>query len=127
MNVVILSGRLVYEPEPKMTESGYTFLSTRIAVSRNDKNKTTDFFNLKAWNSTAKFIGQYFHKGDPIEVKGRLQTETYDGQDGTKTTNTFVLADDVSFTLRPSDKSNEEQAPTKPTEEIPMSELPFEV
>ena len=45
MNSINISGRLVYEPEVKTTQSGVTYLSTRIAVNRNDKNKTTDFFS----------------------------------------------------------------------------------
>ena len=122
MNTVILSGRLVYDPNPKMTEGGYTFLSTRLAVSRNDKNKTTDFFNIKAWNNTAKFIGQYFHKGDPIEIRGRLQTGTKDNQDGSKVTETFVLVDDVSFVLR----SSSDKPSSAPSEDTPGA-LPFEL
>ncbi len=147
MNVVAITGRLVYEPEPKMTQSGYTMLSTRIAVSRNDKNRTTDFFNVKAWNGTAKFIGQYFHKGDPIEIKGKLQTDTYEKHDGTTTTDTYINVDDVSFVLRTNDRPVSDQvstsiepseavaelieAPTEPVsvpaEEDPTVGLPFEV
>ena len=89
MNTVAISGRLVYEPEVRLTTSGASYLSTRIAVNRNDKNKTSDFFNVKAWNSTAKFIGQYFHKGDPIEIRGRLETSYMEKQDGTKSTETY--------------------------------------
>lgn len=46
MNQVLLTGRLVYEPEIKETSTGKKYISTRLAVGRNDKNKTTDFFNL---------------------------------------------------------------------------------
>lgn len=123
MNVVAITGRLVYEPEPKMTEGGYTLLYTRIAVSRNDKNKTTDFFNIKAWNSTAKFIGQYFHKGDPIEIKGKLQTMDRE-KDGVKSTDTFINVEEVSFVLRTNDRPVSDQAPT---EDDPTEGLPFEV
>ena len=70
MNSVNVTGRLVYDPELKTTQSGTNFVSTRIAVSRNDKDKTTDFINIKAWKGTAEFITKYFRKGDPIEVSG---------------------------------------------------------
>lgn len=120
MNTVAISGRLVYEPEIRLTTSGASFLSTRIAVNRNDKNKTSDFFNVKAWNSTAKFIGQYFHKGDPIEIRGRLETSYMEKQDGTKSTETYILADEVSFCLRPIER---DQAPKPTTEtEAPKEE-----
>ena len=51
MNQVSLVGRLVYEPELKQTNNGKNYLSTRIAVSRNDKNRTTDFINIRAWEN----------------------------------------------------------------------------
>lgn len=136
MNQVNVTGRLVYEPELKTTQSGTSVLSTRIAVSRNDKDKTTDFFNIKAWKGTAEFISKYFHKGDPIEVSGRLQTESYEKQDGTKVNEVVIVAYDVGFVLLR--KSEAEKAPTAPSKEIPEnfvkkdepidpSSLPFEV
>lgn len=143
MNSINITGRLVYEPELKKTSGGTTFISTRIAVQRNDKDKTTDFFNLKAWKSSAEFISKYFHKGDPIEVSGRLQTESYEKQDGTKVNEVVIVAYDVGFVLLR--KSEAEKAPTAPSKEIPApkreipenfvkkdepidpSQLPFEV
>ena len=143
MNQVNVTGRLVYDPELKTTQSGTSVLSTRIAVSRNDKDKTTDFFNLKAWKSSAEFISKYFHKGDPIEVSGRLQTESYEKQDGTKVNEVVIVAYDVGFVLLR--KAEAEKAPTAPSKEIPApkreipenfvkkdepidpSQLPFEV
>ena len=117
MNQVNVTGRLVYEPELKSTQSGTSVLSTRIAVSRNDKDKTTDFFSLKAWKSSAEFISKYFHKGDPIEVSGRLQTESYEKQDGTKVNEVVIVAYEVGFVLLR--KTEAEKAPTAPSKEIP--------
>lgn len=142
MNSVNVTGRLVYDPELKTTQSGTNFVSTRIAVSRNDKDKTTDFINIKAWKGTAEFITKYFHKGDPIEVSGKLQTDSYEKQDGTKVTDVYILVGDVGFVL--SRKAEAEKAPTAPKKEIPAprkmpenfvkkdepidpSQLPFEV
>lgn len=134
MNTVVISGRLVYEPEIRPTTSGASFMSTRIAVNRNDKNRTTDFFNLKAWNSTAKFIKEYFHKGDPIEIRGRLETSSYEKNDGTKTTETYILAEEVSFCLKPQERPTEPtkketfEAPVTPDEvEEAIGSLPFDL
>ena len=119
MNTVILSGRFVYEPEVRNTSNGNAFISTRIAVGRNDKDKTTDFFNIKAWNKTAQFIGQYFHKGDPIEIRGRLETSYREDNNGNKSTEVYVLADEVSFTLsKRTEPTMAEQAPTKPSNDM---------
>jgi len=97
MNSVELIGRLVYEPEVKKIESGSSVLSLRIAVPRNDKAKTTDFINCQAWDKTADFIGKYFHKGDPIDITGRLQNKSYEKQDGTKVAETFVYIKEAAF------------------------------
>ena len=119
MNSVILTGRFVYEPEVRTTSNGNAFISTRIAVSRNDKDKTTDFFNIKIWNNTAKFVSQYFHKGDPIEIRGRLETSYREDNNGNKSTEVYVLADEVSFTLsKRTEPTMAEQAPTKPSNDM---------
>ena len=92
MNSVNLVGRMVYEPELKTTQSGTNYLPLRLAVSRNDKDKTTDFFSAKAWGKTAEFISKYFHKGDPIAVTGKLQVDSYEKQDGTKVSEVYSFS-----------------------------------
>ena len=126
MNSVVLTGRFVYAPEVRQTNNGTSYISTRIAVSRNDKNRTTDFFNVKAWNSTAKFIGQYFQKGDPIEIRGRLETSERTDSEGRKSTEVYILIDEVSFTLKPAERTEPtaaEQAPTKPVNDMSQTVL----
>ena len=126
MNTVLVTGRFVYAPEVRQTSNGTSYISTRIAVSRNDKNRTTDFFNVKAWNSTAKFIGQYFQKGDPIEIRGRLETSERTDSEGRKSTEVYILVDEVSFTLKPAERTEPtaaEQAPTKPVNDMSQSVL----
>ena len=126
MNTVSVSGRFVYEPEIRLTTNGVSFISTRIAVNRNDKNRTTDFFNIKAWNSTAKFIVQYFHKGDPIEIRGRLETSARETTDGVKSTETYILVEEVAFCLKPAERTEPtaaEQAPTKPSNDMTQNIL----
>ena len=97
MNICAIVGRLVYEPEMKQTKNGTNYVSTRIAVERHDQNKTTDFFTVRTYGKTSEFIVKYFHKGDPIEVSGELQTESYTRQDGTKVDGVFILISKVGF------------------------------
>lgn len=121
MNNVNIIGRLVYEPELKYTQSGVTYLPMRIAVDRHDKNKTTDFFSAKAWNKTAEFVSKYFHKGDPIEITGKLLTESYTKQDGTKVTDVYINASEVGFTMtQKSGKSEAEPMPEPKAESLPL-------
>ena len=120
MNNVSISGRLVYEPEIKYTANGTAYLSSRIAVDRHDKDKNTDFFTIRAWGKTAEFVTKYFHKGSPVEIIGKLQTNSYENQEGKKVTDTFILAIEVVFVLK-----SESQAPA----EAPKSgsDVPFEI
>ena len=131
MNQVNISGRLVYEPELKTTQGGSNFISTRLAVPRNDKDKTTDFLTIRAWNNTAGFISRYFHKGDPIEIVGKVQTSSYTKQDGTKADETYIFVTEVNFVLSKAEPkpTAASQAPTAPVPTIPepSGELPFEV
>lgn len=124
MNQVILSGRLAKEPELKTTQNGTSYLTTRIAASRNDKNKTTDFFSVKAWGKTAEFVAKYFSKGKPIEILGKLCADTYE-KDGTKVTDVYVLANEVCFA--PENNREKEAQPAPASEEAQPSTLPFEI
>lgn len=123
MNQVTLLGRLVYEPELKATASGTAYMSNRLAVSRNDKEKTTDFINVQAWTKTAEFIRQYFHKGDPIGISGKIQTRNYEKSDGSKISETYVLINEVYFV--PAKKSGD-SAPSQSGNSA-TAPLPFEL
>ena len=125
MNISILSGRLVYEVELKETDNGKKYLSTRIAVPRNDKDKTTDFFNFRAWGNTAEFINKYFKKGDPITVIGELRNSAYDKKDGTRVETSFVEATKVEFVPRAS--RSEESGKAAEPKDVPVGDLPFEI
>ena len=106
MNISCLVGRLTKEPEPRTTQNGATYLMFCLAVSRGDKNKTTDFIDCQAWNEKAKFITQYFHKGDPMDITGKLVTRSYE-KDGQKRKVTEVMVDSVSFVpAKPKDQND---------------------
>lgn len=123
MNIIAITGRLVYEPEVKQTQNGNSLISTRIAVGRNDKNRTTDFISVRIWGKTTEFVSKYFHKGDPIAILGKLQTDSYERQDGTKVNETYIMVNEVNFVEQKSQKA-ETKAEQKEQEE---QELPFEV
>lgn len=117
MNNVNLSGRLVHEPETKTTKNGNVYLPLRIAVTRNDKDRTTDFINCRAWSKTAEFIAKYFRKGDPIELAGRIQTDTFKRQDGSNGSETYVNITEANFTLS---KKTEAPAAVAPDDGVPF-------
>lgn len=101
MNKVILIGRLTRDPEMRSTQGGIASTSFTIAVSRNFTNaqgeRDADFINCVAWRKQAENISKYCTRGSQVAVEGRIQTRSYDAQDGTKRYVTEVIADNVSF------------------------------
>ena len=101
MNKAILIGRLTRDPELRTTTSGISSTSFTVAVSRTYTNQNgeieTDFINCVAWRKQAENIAKYCKKGSQVAVEGRIQTRSYDAQDGTKRYVTEVLADNVTF------------------------------
>ena len=74
LNSVIMTGRMVADPELRTTQSGVNVTSFRIAVTRNYKvndEYLSDFFTVVAWRNTAEFAAKHFKKGDSLTVQGR--------------------------------------------------------
>ena len=100
MNIVALTGRLTKDPDIRYTNSGTSIARFTIAVDRDFKKEdgqTADFPNIVAFGKTAEFVEKYFSKGKRIEVMGRIQTGSYQKEDGTKVYTTDVLAERVGF------------------------------
>ena len=101
MNKVCLIGRLTTKPELRYTNSNLPYTRFSLAVNRNFSNsqgqRETDFINIVVWRKQAENVCNYLDKGSLVSVEGRIQTESYDGQDGNKRYTTDVVADNVSF------------------------------
>ena len=82
MNTINLIGRIGKDIELKATESGNSYVRFSLACNRMDKNKTTDWFDLVAWNKTAEIIAQYCAKGKMIAVTGQMQIRSYTDNEG---------------------------------------------
>jgi len=105
MNVVVLIGRMVADPELKYTPSGVAVCSFRIAVDRRFKSESgereADFIDVVAWRQSAEFAANYLTKGSQVAVHGRLQVRSWVQQDGQKRYKTEVVAEDVRGLGRP--------------------------
>jgi single-strand DNA-binding protein len=100
LNVVVLTGRMVADPELKSTNNGTSVCSFKIAVDRRYKagdEKQADFINIVAWRSSAEFVSKYFKKGQAIAVEGSIQTRNYQDKDGNNRTAFEVVASNVQF------------------------------
>lgn len=96
LNTATLSGRLCADPELRYTGNKKAVVSFRVAVKR-DIGEGTDFINCTAWDKTAEFVNQWFHKGMLILLMGRIQSRDYEGKDGKKHNAVEVVADRVWF------------------------------
>ncbi len=114
MNNVVLAGRLTHEPELKTTQTGVEVTNFRIAVKqeyvKNGEEKKADFFDIVAWRQTAAFVCRYFHKGNGITLKGKLQSRTYQAKDGSNRYVVEVVADSVEFPLGGGKDENNQSA-----------------
>ena len=100
INMVMLTGRLVRDPELIETESGRMVCNMTLAIPRSYKNSEgiyeTDFIDFTAWGSMATNMVEYCKKGDLIAVKGKLEMSEYE-RDGQKMKDMKVMAEKLSF------------------------------
>ena len=101
MNRAIIIGRLTKDPESRTTSSGIASTTFTVAVNRpftsQNGEREADFLNCVAWRKQAENIAKYCTKGSQVAVEGRIQTRTYDAQDGSKRYVTEIIADNVTF------------------------------
>jgi single-strand DNA-binding protein len=101
MNRVLLVGRLTKDPELKYTPSGVAVATFTLAVNRTFTNqqgeREADFINCVVWRKPAENVANYCKKGAQVGVDGRLQTRSYEGQDGKRVYVTEVVAESVQF------------------------------
>ena len=101
MNKVCLIGRLTKDIELKTTQSNNQVANFTLAVNRRftkeGEERQADFINIIAWGKTAEFCNKYFSKGQQIGVTGRIQTRTWDDDEGKKHYVTEVVAEEVDF------------------------------
>ena len=136
MNSVVLTGRLIKDLELKFTQNGQALTSGVIAVDRKfkkDGQKVADFFNISLFGKLAEITVQFCgKKGDMLNVRGSLQTSTYNKRDGSKGYTVSVLVEECDF-LTSNNRQREENTPeavaTPPQKEenpvVPKKEVPI--
>ncbi len=101
INRAVLVGRLTKDPELRYTQSNLAVVSFTVAVNRNfttqEGKNEADFISCVAWRKTAESVGKYMKKGSLVGVDGRIQTGSYEAQDGSKRYTTEVICDNVRF------------------------------
>ncbi len=102
LNVAVIMGRLVADPELRHTPNGVAVTTFTLAVDRSytpkdGGEKQTDFIDVVAWRNTAEFVCKYFSKGRMIAVHGSIQTRTYTDKENNKRKAFEIVASDVNF------------------------------
>ncbi len=102
MNKALLMGRLTKDPELRYTSTNNTAIcSFTLAVDRRfnkqGEERQADFISIVTWSKLAEFCGKYFQKGLKVVVVGRIQSRTWDDNDGKKHYVTEVVGEEAYF------------------------------
>jgi len=151
LNRAMVIGNATKDPEMRYTPNGQAVTSFSVATNRRWTNKDSgetqeqvEFHEVVVWGKMAENVSQFVKKGAPVYVEGRLQTRSWEGQDGAKRQKTEIVAENVIALGRkgegaPRPTSNDENPvdeiaktekkadDNKPaeTEEIDIDEIPF--
>lgn len=109
MNQTQLIGRLTKDPELKYSPSGVPVVRFTLAVNREMKRDEADFINCIAFNKVAESLANYQKKGNRIGVVGRIQTGSYENQQGQRIFTTDVIANSIEFLDNRSDSTGGSQ------------------
>jgi len=135
LNKVLLMGRLTRDPESRYTPSGAAVLNFGLAVNRRFRDQSGEwrddvcYVNVVAWQKLAERLGEVLKKGSAVLVEGRLQSRSWEAQDGQKRSTIEVNA----MTVQTLDKRGEgsftpQTVPDAPGENVPTADdddIPF--
>ena len=141
LNKALIIGNLTRDPELKSLPSGTQVASFGVATNRvykdkdGNKQEQTDYHNIVVFGRQAETTAQYLKKGSMALIEGRIQTRSWDADDGTKRYRTEIVADRIQFGPRSGGASNPSTGSGKaakkedtieyPQEEINPDDIPF--
>ena len=102
-NKAIIIGRVTKDPETRTTPNGQTVASIGVASNRvwntnsGEKQEKVEYHSIVAWGKLAEICGQYLTKGQLVLFEGRLETRTWEGQDGIKRSKTEIIAENMQM------------------------------
>lgn len=126
LNKVMLIGNLGRDPEMRYTPSGKPVTSFSLAAGRNwvsadgERHDETEWFNVVAWGNLAEICNQHLSKGQKVYVEGRLQTRSWEDENGQKHFRTEVVASEMIILT-----GRLEQLESLNSVEIGVSDIPF--
>lgn len=104
INKAILVGNLGRDPEMRYTQSGQPVANFSVATSErwtdrnsNERREQTEWHNVVCFSRLAEICGEYLHKGSKVYIEGRLQTRSWEGQDGQTRYRTEIVAREMKM------------------------------
>lgn len=146
LNKVQIIGRITQEVELRQTPNGQNVTTLSVATNRNwtdgsgMKQEQAEFHSVVLWGKLAEIAGQYLQKGKKVYLEGRLQTRSWEAQDGTKRYKTEIVGENMimldnagggDYVAPNNTQGNENATPAvkksqaKDEEEISVEDLPF--
>ena len=128
LNKVLLIGNLTRDPELRYSPSGVAVARFGLATNRvykgqdGEKKEEVCFVDVVSFGKTAEFCANYFSKGKPIFVEGRLHFNSWETPEGQKRSKIEVQAERIQFMGGP---KTEEPGETEETEVEADNDIPF--
>ena len=128
-NRVELIGNLTRDPELRYTPNGaavctFGLATNRTYVTEGEKKEEVDFHRLVSWNKLAELCNQLLKKGMRVFISGRLQTRSWEGQDGQTRQTTEVVIEDMIILTPKANGGIYAQEDSGPGENIPVRKEP---
>ena len=145
LNKAQVIGRITQDVELKQTPNGQNVTSFSVATNRNwtdssgMKQEQVEFHNIVLWGKLAEIAGQYVNKWSKLFIEWRLQTRSWEAQDGTKRYRTEIVGENMIMLDNKSDNNSEfsnswsstndtpavKRTTPKQEEEISVEDIPF--
>lgn len=134
VNKAILIGNLGADPELRYTPAGAAVATFNLATTdtwtdaNGERQERTEWHRIVAWRKLAEICGEYLKKGSKVYIEGRLQTRSWEGQDGVKRYTTEIVARDMTMLDARAGGPQEAGPPPQPPSEVLDQEeddLPF--
>ncbi len=133
LNKVMVIGNVGRDPEMRFTPGGQAVTTFSVASSRrwrgqdNEMKEHTEWFNVVAWGRLAETCNQLITKGRKVYIEGRLETRSWDGQDGQKHYRTEVIANEMRLldSRQQAAGGGTRPEPDAPADEFEPDDIPF--
>lgn len=133
LNKVMIIGNLGRDPEMRYTPSGQAVTQFTVACNRyykdqqGERQEETEWFRVVAWARQAEYAAEYLRKGNKVYVEGRLQTRSWEAQDGQKRYTTELIANTIqNLERRPREDAGDLGPDTPPPNRPPAGGGPRE-